>query len=905
MNWQPEPNSLNQLVDLLHKAQSPDSSVQMMVYKQLESFNTIPDFNNYLIYIFSNLIQENEYIRNQAGLYLKSNLINTNVTIPNEIIMYAKEAAIQTLVDKNKMIRSTSGTIISTILNIYGIETWPEILPNLVKLLDHPEIYVVEASINALQKICEDNTSQLDNDANRPLFFMIPKFIKLFDSPNSKVRRDAIKCVNYFVTINSEALNANINVYVQGIYQRTSDTDQEVRKAVCQSIVSILDSFPKQLIPEIENVVEFMLFCTQDEDESVALEACEFWLVFAEKYELMDYMEPFMPKIVTVLLKCMVYSEEEIEILDQDDNNPDTEQDIKPRHHKAKNAHGNAMGKEVKENDIDEENEEEEDEDDDLSYEWNLRKCAAYTMDELATIYNSILLDILIPPLQEKLMSNDWKDIECAILAIGAIAEGCGDKMEPHLPEMMKFLLHNLNNPKPLVRSITCWTLSRYSNWAINYQGVDEQGNRQSYFLPLLEGFLNTILDNSKRVQEASCSALITFTEEAQGELIPYMGPIIEKLSMAFEKYQNKNLLILYNAIGTISEAFGEAINNPQFVELIMKPLLKRWSVLNDDDRDLFPLLECLSYVAIGMGPGFLPYAPQIWERSMTLIETTVHMAEASANGIIDDYVDKDFIVVSLDLLSGIIQGLGAQATEVINPTHDRFMSILFYCMKDTMPDVQQSAYALLGDLTINVFQYVKPNLNEIFTDILTQIVPDEDQILIRSSVYNNAIWASGEIALKNGAETSTYASPLIERLIPLIQSESTPSNLKENIAITLGRLGLVCTAIVAPHVEHFFKQWCKALRSTSDNEEKISAFIGMCSLIEANPNGVSKDFVYFCDSITQFNDISSELNEKFKNILYGLKQMYGDQWDSMLNSLPDVNVQQIMRKRLMERYQI
>jgi len=32
MSWQPDPTSLNQLIDLLIKAQSPDSNVQMMVY---------------------------------------------------------------------------------------------------------------------------------------------------------------------------------------------------------------------------------------------------------------------------------------------------------------------------------------------------------------------------------------------------------------------------------------------------------------------------------------------------------------------------------------------------------------------------------------------------------------------------------------------------------------------------------------------------------------------------------------------------------------------------------------------------------------------------------------------------------------------------------------------------------
>jgi len=44
------------------------------------------------------------------------------------------------------MIRLTSGTLISTIINIYGLESWPEILPGLDKLLEHPDSYVVEVS---------------------------------------------------------------------------------------------------------------------------------------------------------------------------------------------------------------------------------------------------------------------------------------------------------------------------------------------------------------------------------------------------------------------------------------------------------------------------------------------------------------------------------------------------------------------------------------------------------------------------------------------------------------------------------------------------------------------------------------------------------------------------------------
>ena len=58
-------------------------------------------------------------------------------------------------------------------------------------------------------------------------------------------------------------------------------------------------------------------------------------------------------------------------------------------------------------------------------------------------------------------------------------------------------------------------------------------------------------MDHNKRVQEAACSAFATLEEEACGELVPYLTYILDTLVFAFSKYQKKNLLILYDAIGT------------------------------------------------------------------------------------------------------------------------------------------------------------------------------------------------------------------------------------------------------------------------------------------------------------------------------------------------------------------
>ncbi len=39
--------------------------------------------------------------------------------------------------------------------------------------------------------------------------------------------------------------------------------------------------------------------------------------------------------------------------------------------------------------------------------------------------------------------------------------------MVPHLPELIPYLITCLSDKKALVRSITCWTLSRYAHWVV------------------------------------------------------------------------------------------------------------------------------------------------------------------------------------------------------------------------------------------------------------------------------------------------------------------------------------------------------------------------------------------------------------------------------------------------------
>ena len=93
---------------------------------------------------------------------------------------------------------------------------------------------------------------------------------------------------------------------------------------------------------------------------------------------------------------------------------------------------------------------------------------------------------------------------------------------------------------------------------------------------------------------------------------------------------QHKNLLILYDAIGTLADSVGPHLNKPEYINLLMPPLIDKWNQLKDEDKDLFPLLECLSSVATALQSGFLPYAEPVYKRCVSLVEQTLAQSYVS-----------------------------------------------------------------------------------------------------------------------------------------------------------------------------------------------------------------------------------------------------------------------------------
>ena len=809
--------------------------------------------------------------------------------MPDEVKQYIKSEILSIVGDPSVQIRKTVASIVTTIVVKGGLKNWPSLLPTLIQFLDSNDFNFVEGALQAFVLICEDYAHKLDSDEEtsgssigRPLNLLIPKFINFFKSPQDIIRKHGISCVNQFIVDLPPSLLVNMDTYLQGLFYLSNDSSPEVRKRVCQAFVTLVEVRVDYLMPNIRNIVQFMLHATNDQDDAVSLEACEFWSAIAETKVCKEAVREHLPSLVPLLLTKMIYNEEDIEV-GEEETVPDSEKDIKPFFASGKSkgtttngTTGNSTTTTTTTEEQEEEVELEEDEsvnDDDFS-EWNIRKCAAAGLDILSTVFQDEILPILLPVLQERLDGkNTWLVRESAILAIGAIAEGCGYGIKQFLPQLIPYLQQQLNDSEPLVRSITSWSLSRYSRWIVS------QADTEKYFRPILFDLLQRILDTNKKVQEAACSAFATMEEEAQLELVPYLSTILRCLMTAYDKYQARNLLILYDAIGTLADSVGDELNNNELVGILMPPLIMRWNNLSDEDRNLLPLLECLTSIATALSTGFQPFAQGVYQRCVRLIEQTL-IKENLARQNQGDFPDKEFMICALDLISGIADGLGPSIESLIS--NSNIVTLLFECMKDNRPDVRQSSFALVGDLAKSSIVHLKPLLHEYIPILTKNLHPDY------VSVCNNASWALGEIAIKVGEDIKPFVPSIMERLLSLLNRSSLNRNLLENTAITLGRIGFVCPDVLAPNLAHFIQPWCLILRNIRDDIEKDSAFRGLCKLIKLNPNGIVNHFVYVCDAIGSWDNPKQDLKETFVAILHGFKNSMGTQWPDYYKAFPE-----------------
>ena len=916
-------------------------------FQILAQARTTPFFVDYLVYIFRtpeigahfNLNAGSLFlVRYAAAIKLKNHIKDYYKTIPKDKLVQVKAATLEILQDQNAQLRGFAGTIITEIVQQGGLLQWPEILQELINLVANTGGNVPddtqEGAMSALAKVCEDNRKLLDKEfqGQKPMSVIVPRLLEFTTHPNSKVRVFALGTLKTFIPQKSQVLLDNLGFYMQKIFDRASDPDVQVRRVVCQSIVQLVESKPEVLPAHMEGLVQYILTQQQESGNAdLALDAGEFWLSVGEQDELKGLMGPYLEQIIPVLLAGMVYGEEDVFRLGGDEADAEEEdrpEDIKPQFATTKTGRGAAaetkddslpngdanggtatpQKSDLSDGEIEETDPDSEDwDDDDPENAWSLRKCSAAALDVFAVNYHATVFNIILPYLKENLSHQLWPKREAAVLALGAIAEGCMDVVSPHLPELVPYLIGLLRDEEPVVRQITCWCLARYSEWAAQ---LSDPTQKQQFFEPMMEGLLQRMLDKNKKVQEAGASSFASLEEKAGDSLKPYAEPILRQFTQCFQRYKDKNMYILYDCLQTLADSVGSEMATPALVEMLMPVLIARWNKIPDDSREMFPLLGCLGYIAMAYGDTFSQFAPPIFSRCIKLIFSTLQQHMSFMSGQTVDQPDKDFIVTALDLLSAIIQAIPpTKSSELVTSSQPDFFDLLSFCIEDPTSDVRQSAYALLGDCAIAIYSTLAPSMPKLMPILIKQI----DLDLIRDddsdngfNVLINVCWSAGEIGARTPADKLTqYLEPLYRNLLAIVNNEEVPDAANENACMTLGRLGLSCPDLLAPHLSEYAGPFLSSISKTSTSTEKASAFMGFNAVIERNPQAMEAVLPDYFTAVAGWPIKGKsaveyqEVRQSFSNVLQGYKSMIPN-WRGFVGGLP-MNV----RNKISEGYRL
>jgi transportin-1 len=171
------------------------------VLAQLEQCRAIPDFNNYLAFVFASGEGLPSEVRQGAGLVLKNNLRGAFAATPPPFQAYIKEALLRGLALPDRALRHTAGTCAVSVVGVAGGGAWPQLPAALDAGLRGGDAAAVEGALDALYKLWEEVPTAVDAEqppasGRRPSDALVPAALALFGAGDAPTRALAVAAVN-------------------------------------------------------------------------------------------------------------------------------------------------------------------------------------------------------------------------------------------------------------------------------------------------------------------------------------------------------------------------------------------------------------------------------------------------------------------------------------------------------------------------------------------------------------------------------------------------------------------------------------------------------------------------------------------------------------------------------------
>lgn len=879
-----------QLINVLESSDRPDTQTQKQVTDFISTLEATQS-DCVLYYLQAALTASTLHVRQMAALCLKKAINVRWASLSPEVKRRLKEGLISGIQIDDSDVRKTFGAAFVALFAVEGYDNWPEAPGLLLKLVtDSPNDVIRETAGSTLLMLIEDMTSRehYGDDhlhgalvsealANFVAKDLLPRVLELASNhPGSLVFACRMLSALMDSGIGSVALFDDYFLCFWNLLGTVaSNRDPSVRNCVLRGMSKTWDRHPMTLLDSSRAVFSFVTECTGDSsDHTVQLEALYFWSHILKhrmeeplRLRLVTNLREHLAALIPVLMEHTKYSSWDYMSMDEthfeEDNAsiPDRPEDVPPR------PEGD-MGSD-------------DDESATWGTNWTVRKGSALALDYISQVFgqDQEILVFMLDLIEKRLGNNeDWEVRESAVLVLGAIARGCSFGMTPYLPKVIEYLIELTHHRKPLLRSIACWCLSRFAGWTCH------EKNEKEWMERVLKAVLTRVVDSNKRVQEAACSALASFIEDSGSQLTQFLEIIIEVLVKAFTCYQARNLMILYDAVGTLAQMMGDAIPNSPYGIYLMQPIIQALGNTETHSPQYLALMECVSSMVQCWDVMYADYAELTLKRAMTAVFEILN--DATTYEITDGATCPprwDVIGCSLDVISAVASVLQDKANLFVSQISitldanaakelgiDRqqvgMVDMLTFCCRCQVPGVLQGAFALVGDLGWHCS-------TSITTDALLACLSYHVLNPVRS-VCNNVCWALGVLTQSpvGKQKLEPYFCDLMVKLIQLLSREGD-FILLQNVSITVGRFAFAYPEATAPLVPEFIHPWLQCVSRIRNDKEKEVALCGVSNAVVHNAGVSGEALLELLRALLAFPPWSSQLEGYLRIIAQRLSQ--------------------------------
>ncbi|KAI0069741.1 ARM repeat-containing protein [Panus rudis PR-1116 ss-1] len=866
------------------------------------------EYPMYLAHILAYSVDEEDHVRALAARLIATDPVLAIRRSSRKAGTFLKEAVLHTLQLSSSTPRTRATTIelLRTVLIELDDIYWPNCPQKLCSALDPDDIDLLKSILDVFRNWAQHFRYRLiaNNHREHSLVFVFASTLSFVDHTSSTIRLNAFATLTYLISNETPVLLPHIDDFIAALLRHDADANRFIRNTVAEAFTSLLSSprFLHMLLPYIPSRVGYsMLSYLAENTEEIALQSTQFWLNLAQNTLSPDlYLLPFLPKLVSLLLRAMAFDETKLWLYDGTDS---------PEHPSTcASADSNARDDWKSR--------------DDMLNKWCIRKSAARLLNFLAQIYGNQILNLTAGVLTDNLASKHWLEREMAVLLAGTMASSdpTADTSRDHLLPFLPTLIAQLEEPPALLKETTCWTLSRFSKWCLPETSPGYNDKQQRYHLrAILHAILRCLHDRHRKVRQAACGALADLECYIGHTLMPYIDTILPQLCLAFQHEYRPfdDMALLYDALRCFVHAVGPALRDHDRASTLLSMLSTQWSFLQMGSIGVID--GVLALLQVRHDASFKPLVKVICTNSIRFIRRALldykmwrddpQQVQVEPNKWLLSYGFTLLSSLTRAISLGIIPHITGDSNEI------GFVPLLSLCLTHQMPLVRQAAYSFLGDLAIHNYSLLRPHL----PIILDTFIREDEKSLYdghttKRVVFHrgeddiralaNACWAIRHIALQQKRDDVAFRQRtlrILHKAIPLLSTCDFPDQLRISAAELIHQIALMHPDYAAPLLPEFARGWLELMPSVIDISQKESMFLIIFSLILQNPTAIDHCVRPLCDTFLRWNHQPlPTLDTMFKDIVQDVKSRNTASWEIHVSLLDSV-----CRRRLSQQYNL